>query len=119
MTGVAYENDLPACCGMVFDFAMYLRNQGAGRIDDSEPTLARFLPNLGRNAMRTENGDCPIWNFIKTLHEHCPLCCQLIDYKSIVDNLFPNINRAAQSLQCDRDNVDGTNYPGAETAWLG
>ena len=33
MTGVADQDDLPACGGMVFDFAVYLRNQGAGRID--------------------------------------------------------------------------------------
>jgi len=51
--------------------------------------------------MRAENCDRTIGNFIETLDEYRALGRQLIDYEPVVDNLFPDIDRAPELLQCD------------------
>src|SRR5690349_8276264 len=55
MTGVTDQNELATRCGMVLDFAMYLRNEGAGRVDLREPPLPRLRPDGLGNSMRREH----------------------------------------------------------------
>src|ERR1051326_3986815 len=96
MTGVAYENDLPACCGMVFDFAMYLRNQGAGRIDARQPPPFRFGPDRFGDPMCREHNRCTIRNLIEFLDKDGTLRSEARHDRWVVHNLMSDEHRRAE-----------------------
>jgi hypothetical protein len=96
MTGVADKNDLPACCGMVFDFAMYLRNKGAGCIDARQPPPFRFGPDRFGDTMCREHDRCTIRNLVEFLDKDGTLRSETRHDRWIVDYLMPNENRRAK-----------------------
>ena len=55
MTGVTDQNELATRCGMVFDFTMHLRDEGAGSVDLRKPSLLRFRPDAFGNSMCREH----------------------------------------------------------------
>jgi len=96
MTGVADENDLPACCGMVFDFAMYLGNQRASRIDARQPPPFRFGPDRFGDTMCREHNRRTVRNFVEFFDEKGTLRSETGYDRWIVDYLMPNENRRAK-----------------------
>src|SRR6266567_1836482 len=102
MIAVSDQNDRIVLARITDHFNMNLRNKRARGIDDVQPTEPRLFPDFRRHAMRAENCDGAIRNFIETLDEYRALSRQLIDYKPVVDDLFPHVNRTSEFFQCDR-----------------
>src|SRR5262249_22593995 len=90
------------------DLQMNFRHQRTCRVNDSKIANSRFFSNFRRYAMRAEDGHGPVRNFVEAVNEDCSLSSQLIDYKSVVNDLFANINRPPQLLKCECHDVDST-----------
>src|SRR5438477_6998759 len=119
MTGVADKNDLPACCGMVFDFAMYLRNEGAGRIDVRQPSPFRLRPDGLGDTMCREHNRCTIRNLVEFLDKDSTLRSETRHDPGVVHNLMPNENRRAKPVYALLDGLDRAFHASTESTWAG
>ena len=52
------------------------------------------------------------------MHKNRAFFRQLIHHVAVVHNLAAHVDRRAEGLQRDLDNVDGPHYPGAKTPWF-
>jgi hypothetical protein len=98
MASMTDENDLPACCGMVFDFAMYLGNQRASRIDARQPPPFRFGPDRFGDAMCREHNRCAIRNLIEFLDKDGTLRSEARHDGWVVHNLMSDENRRTKPV---------------------
>src|SRR5215468_4609053 len=98
MTGVADQDDLPACRGMVFDFAMYLRNEGASRIDLRQPPPLRFRPDRFGDAMGREHNRCTVRDLIEFFDKNSTLRSETGHNRRVVHNLMSDENRHIKAV---------------------
>jgi len=119
MTGVTDQDDLPACCGMMFDFAMYLRNEGTGRIDVRQPPPFRFRPDGLGDTMCREHNRCTVRDLIEFLYKDRSLGGKTGDDPRVVHDLMPNENRRAKPVEALLDGFDRAFHPSAKSAWAG
>jgi hypothetical protein len=96
MTGVADQDDLPACCGMVLDLAMYFRNQRAGRIDMRQPPPFRFQPDRFGDAMSREHNGCTVRDLIEFFDKDGTLGSEAGHDPRVVHNLMSDEDRRAK-----------------------
>jgi hypothetical protein len=52
------------------------------------------------------------------VHENGALLLELLDHKPVVDNLLADIDGRAECFEGDPDDIDGTDYSGAESTGL-
>src|SRR5687767_446949 len=93
MVAMADQNDAVTLAGVPDDFQMHFRHERTGRIDNSEITPARLIPDVGCDAMGAEDGDGTIWNFVEILDENSALRRKFIHNESIVDDFLADIDR--------------------------
>src|SRR5215468_7412865 len=98
MTGVADQDDLPACRGMVFDFAMYLRNEGASRIDLRQPPPSRVRPDRSGDTVCREHNWCTVRDLIEFFDKNGTLRSETGHDQWVVHNLMSDENRHAKPV---------------------
>ena len=59
MAGMADQDDLAALVGVALAFAVHLRDQRTGGVDDRQPAGAGSLLDRARDAVGAEDGDAP------------------------------------------------------------
>ena len=76
----------------------------------------RVVPHIRGNAVRAENGDRAVGHFLEVFDENGSPCRQFIDYKPVVDDFLPYVNRCAEPFQRNFDNIDCSNNTGAKAS---
>ncbi len=66
---------------------------------------------------RVDNS-CAFWNFVQFVNEDRALLGQVGYDVAVMHNLFANIDRRAEGIQRDLNDVDGSHNAGAEAARL-
>lgn len=119
VAGVADEDDVTALFVGALGLFVDLGYQRTGRVDVVEP--ARF--GLGRNrlgnAMRAEHDRNAIGHLIERFDENRPLRLQRFNDIAVMDDLVPDIDGGAITLDRQLDDADRPVDAGAKAAWGG
>ena len=78
-----------------------------------------FLGHRFRHAVRGEHDGRALRYLVQLMNEDCALGHKLFDDEAIMDDLVPDIDRAAEPLDRALDDLDGTVHPGAEAPRTG
>lgn len=98
MTGVTDQNELATRCGMVFDFTMHLRDEGAGSVDLRKPPLLRFRPDAFGNSMCREHNRRAVRDLIEFFDKNGTLGSETGHDPRVVHDLVPHENRRAKRI---------------------
>ena len=119
VAGVADEDDVTALFVGALGLFVDLGYQRTGRVDVVEP--ARF--GLGRNrlwnAVRTEHDRNAVGHLIERFDENRPLRLQRFNDIAVMDDLVPDIDGGAITLDRQLDDADRPVDAGAKAAWGG
>ena len=77
-----------------------------------------MLANLGRNAVSAVNNTFAVRDFVFAIDEDCALTAEFVDHKTVVNDLFADIDRRTESFERDADDINGADDAGAESARL-
>ena len=116
MAGMADEQDVPAGLDQPLGLAVDLADQRAGGVEIVEPArLGRGRDDLG-HAMGGKDHRAAVGNFVELLDEHRAQPAQPVDDEAIVDDLVADIDRRAEPLDRQLDDLDGAVDPRAKAA---
>jgi hypothetical protein len=119
MSGMANEQYVPAFFDQALGLSMDLGNERAGCIDISKRALARFDRNRFGHAVSRKDHRTVVGHFLKLVDEDRAHFFEALDDKAIVDDLMAHIDRRAEALQRELDDLNGTINPGTKAAWGG
>ena len=68
--------------------------------------------------MRAIDDPFPIWHFFHAVDEDGTLVLQLLNHKAVVNDLLTYVDRRAESLECNTDDIYGSHHAGTEAARL-
>jgi hypothetical protein len=92
-----------------------LGDQRTGGVDNPQLPQFAFLPNFRRNPMGAVNHALTLGNLADAVDENSAFLLEFLDHKTIVDNLFADVNGGAEGLQRNPDDVDCSHHSGAES----
>jgi hypothetical protein len=67
--------------------------------------------------MGAEDDACAFGDLVQFVHEDRPEGPQFRYDVEVVNDLFANVDRRPEKIQCDLHNVNGAYHAGAETSW--
>jgi hypothetical protein len=112
---VADHDDFHALSGKLLYLYVNLGHQRAGGIEDLEFSGHGMVSNLSRDPVGTHDHSGTERNLVKILYEHCALLAKVSNHMVVVDNLMPDINGGAESLERPLDNLNGAVHTGTKT----
>src|SRR6266481_7534786 len=112
------QNNAVAAFGVLHSFHVDLGDQRTGSVNHLQVAQLALFANAGRNAVRTVNEAMTVRNLVDFVDEDRSLGLQLFHDVAVVDDLPANIDRRAKGIKRNADNINGTNYPGAESPRL-
>jgi hypothetical protein len=74
--------------------------------------------NFGRNAVGAVNDALAVGDFVFAIDEDRAFAAKFVDNKAVVNDLLADVDWRAECLEGDADNVNGTDYAGAEASRL-
>src|SRR2546427_2371646 len=89
------------------DFVMDLDDKGARRVDDLQPAPFGLFPDRFGDAVRAEDHGLAVRHFAQLLNEHRPFQLERVDDVAAVDDLMPDVDGRAVSLERQLYDVDG------------
>ena len=114
--GMADEEDVPPVLDQPLRLPVDLRNKWTGGIDVGEAAILRFGGDRLGNAVRGEDDRPVVGHFVELVDEHRAQFAQPIDDEAVVDDLMTDIDRRAESLEGELDDLDRPVDPSAEAA---
>ena len=93
-----------------------LGDQRAGCVDDPQSAPFAALAHSRRNTVGGVNYTLTIRHVVDLVNKNGALFGQFVHNIAVVDDFAANVNRRAESLKRDLDDVDGTNNAGAKAA---
>ena len=118
MVAMADKNQRITFLRKLHRFHVDLGHQGTGSVDHSQVAMAAGFAHFGRYAMCAVDHTLARRNFLNAVHEDRALFLQLLDYEAVMDDFLADINRRAECLQRDANDVDRPHHPRAEASRL-
>ena len=115
---VANQDQRIAFPGELHCLDVDLGDQRAGGVNDAKLPQLAVLAHFGRHAVGAVDNPLTLGNFVHVVHENGALVLQFLDDEAVVDDLLAHVDRRAEGLQRDPDNINGPHHPGAESARL-
>ena len=116
VVAMADKHERVALPGELDGLDVHLGDERAGGVNDAELALFGLLPDGGRDAMGAIDNAAALGDFIDILDEDGAFFSQFVDHKPVVNDLLAHIDRRAEGLERDADNVNGADYARAESA---
>src|SRR2546426_11845940 len=113
------QDQLVTLSVITVDFVMALDDKGARCVDDLQPSPFGLFPDRLGYAVRAEDHSLAVRHFAQLLNEHRPFQLERVDDVAAVDDLVPDIDGRAVSLERQLYDVDGPVHTGAEAPWIG
>src|SRR5258708_7324848 len=115
---MADQYERVAFFGKLNRFNVNLGDQRAGGIDHAQPALFAGTAHFGRDAVGAVNHALAGRNFIHRVNKNGAFALQFFHHETVVHDLFADVDRRAEGLKGDADDVDGSHYAGAKAARL-
>ena len=117
---MADEQDVPPLLDQPLGLAMDLGDERAGRVEIGEAALLRLgrAPTWARRARRTPPARRPAPRRAPRRTPR-PIALQAVDDEAVVDDLVPHIDRRAEPLERELDDLDRAVDAGAKAARRG
>jgi hypothetical protein len=111
MAGMADEEDVAPGLDQPLGLAVDLADQRAGRVEIVEAATLRFGRHGLGHAMRGEDHRNSVRHLRHFLHEHRAHRLQPVDHIFVVDDLVPDVDRGAITLECELDDAMARSTP--------
>src|SRR5882762_5846077 len=115
---MADEQDAEALLRVLNSFHVNFCDQRTGGIDDAEAAGLAGVADFRGNAVSGVDDTLAIGNLVDAIDKNSALAGKLVDDVAVVHDLFADVDRGAKGVQCDADDIDGTNYAGAKATRL-
>ena len=113
---MADEQDVAALLDQALGLAMNLGNQRAGRVDIGEAAILRRGRDRFGHAMSGKHDRPVVRHLVELVDEHRAEVSQAVDDEAVVDDFVPHIDRRAEALERELDDLDRPVDAGAEAA---
>ena len=97
---------------------MDLRDEGAGGVDDPQSAPRAVLAHIGRNSVRAVDDALAIGHLVFAIDEDGALTAKFFDHKTVVHDLFADVDRRPECFQGYPHYINRPDYAGAEATWL-
>src|SRR4029077_4816528 len=115
---MADENQRVAFLGKLDGLDVHLGDEWAGSVDDAQLAFFAGFADLRRNPVGAVDYALPFRNFINAINEDGAFLLEFFDHEPVVDDFLADIDWRPERLECDADDVDGTDHPGAKSTGL-
>jgi hypothetical protein len=101
------------------DLQVHLGDEGAGRVEDPQPSPLRLAVDRPRHPVRAEYDGGTVRDLGQFLDKHRAPCTQTLNDMAVVHNLVPDIDGSTEHLQGPLHDLDGTVDPGTKAPGVG
>jgi hypothetical protein len=112
------KDDFRAGLGVTLPLRMNLRHERTGGIEDIEPPLFGALHDGARDAMSGKDGHCPSGNLSDIVDKNGAFSAKSLDNSFVVNDFVAHVDRRAELLQRQFDDIDGPYDASAKTPRL-
>ena len=116
MVPVADQDQRVPFFGELDGFHVDLCDQRTSRVDHAKLAAFAGFADFRRNSVRGVDYRSPCGNLFNAVHEDRALLLQFLDNVAVVDDLLADIDRRAEGLKGDANDIDGPHDTRAESA---